>query len=160
MILGSQFSIVSMAASAFIWFAASSPAPAQAVPEAPVTQIKGSGMHLQKSVTMGCSAGECRGTLDGPKTDQFLRLDYLSCVVFGGSKSIFEHGYLALGPTGDARLTQYIGHVASTSNGSHTLSQPLNLVLKQGQVAEIALILSDSPTPISSCVVTGAREKL
>lgn len=159
MILGSQFSIVSAAVAASIWLAASSPAPAQVVPEAPVTRITGSGLHLQKSVAMGCAAGECRGTLYGPKSD-LLRLDYLSCVVFGGSKSIFEHGYLALGPSGDAKLTQYIGHVASTSNGSHTLSQPLNLVLKQGQVAEIALILSDSPTPISSCVVTGAREKL
>lgn len=159
MSISPHLAVVSAVAALSIFLAASSPAAAQTVTEAPVTKIRGSGMHLQKSVTMGCSADECRGTLDGPKADQFLRLDHVSCVVFGGSKSSFEHGYLALGRSGDVPLTQYIGKVDSASNGSHTLSQPLNLVLKEGQSAEIALILSGSPTPVSSCVVTGAREQ-
>lgn len=157
--LGPRSAVVAAVIAASIFFAASSPVIAQAGTEAQVTRVTGSGMHLQKSVTMGCTADECRGRLDGPKADQLLRIDYVSCVVFGGSKSSFEHGYLALGRAGDPQLTQYIGNVNSASNGSHTLSQPLNLVLKEGQSAEIALILSGSPTPVSSCVVTGAREQ-
>ena len=159
MILVPRAAVSWAAIAASLCFGAFSPLAAMPGSEVPVTRIKASGMHLQTSVTMGCSADECRGTLDGPKVDQLLRLDHVSCVVFGGSKSSFEHGYLTLGPRGDASLTQYIGKVDSTSNGSHTLSQPLNLVLKQGQSAEIALILSGSPTPICSCVVTGAREE-
>jgi hypothetical protein len=56
-----------------------------------------------------------------------------------------------------AVLTQYIGGVRSSSTGTHTLTQPMDVEIREGRTADVSIAVSSSGNPLAGCSVTGTR---
>jgi hypothetical protein len=118
-------------------------------------------VHFQRKITLNCSGILCSGNFPAPGTNRRLNVTRVTCTLQGPGGSTVKIGAIALmNASNVVLLPEYMPVIYSSSDGTHTLNQAVDMQIASTEHMQIILELVSGTPSGSLCTATGTLDTL